>query len=225
MFKAFKLVIKKWFVWLMALPPIIGSLKFYFPEKNNFLSKLIHWVSDNQIVLLLFILTIAIFAVLVEVIKKSEIRTVDKPKKNLKPLPANFELEKIQNGNYEWIFKVGRYFNPESTPEKDRFVDAIEMSKTRCVLCNSDIKKNVSFGHYGRDRGACCPNKVCKLHKKPISESELEHLEGQTEIQFISTVRKDFEKYWKIYCDEYKNRTKGKYDNYVSPIRKLFYKT
>ena len=139
-------------------------------------------------------------------------RESGKPKKELKPLKASFELETIQKDNYEWVFKIGRYFYPDSTPDIDKFIDAIEMSKTRCVLCKSDIEKNVSFGFPNRKRGARCPNRECELYEKLISGYKFEDLEEQEKIKFISAVRKNFDKYWKIYCDEYNRITKGKND-------------
>lgn len=221
MIEVLKLVFKKWVIFLITIPPIISSLTFYFPEKNGYGLKIVYWVSEYQFYLMLGILIFAMFSIIVDNLKSGNLNEKEKPKKVLKSLPANIELETIQKENFEWVFKVGRYFTPDSKPEEDKLIEEIDMSKTRCIKCKSKIKKGVSAGFYNRrERFAQCPNQECELNKKLVSDYELENIEEQEKINFKSKVRLDFKKYWKIYYDEYYRITGGKFDEYQPPIRK-----
>lgn len=223
MIEVFKLVIKKWFYLLIiVLPQGFGAIRFLFPDKN-FAIEISDYVTENRLIIFLVTLIIALIGFIIDFGRKKVKDSVEEPKKELKSLPANFELETIQKDNYEWVFKIGRYFYPDSTPDIDKFIDAIEMSKTRCVLCKSDIENNVSFGFpTPKKRGARCPNRECELYEKLNLEYEFEDLEKQEEIKFISAVRKNFDKYWKIYCKKYDEATNGKYDEFVDPIEQMW---
>ena len=225
MIKVLKLVIKKWFYLLIiVLPQGFGAIRFLFPDKN-FAIIISDYVSENRLIIFLVTFIITLFGIIIDLNRKKETESVEEPKKVLKSLPANFELETIQKENFEWVFKVGRYFTPDSKPEEDKFIEEIDMSKTRCIKCKSEIIKGVSTGFYNRkERYAQCPNQECELNKKLVSDYELENIEEQENLKFISSVRLDFDKYWQIYCRKYNKITNGKNDEFVQPIRKLFYK-
>lgn len=217
MIKAIKLVFKKWYTWLSWIP----LLGFFFPINDI---KYFNWYEvEHGIIIVIGIFLFAAIVVIKE-LNISDFKIDERPKSYLKPLPANFELETIQKENFEWIFKVGSYFTPDSMPEEDRFIEEIEMSKTRCKNCKNEIKKNISTGYNPRAQYAQCPNQECELHEAVKNEYELESLEEQEKLKFISSVRLDFDKSWQIYCRKYNKITNGKNDEFVQPIRNLYYK-
>ena len=67
------------------------------------------------------------------------------------------------------------------------------------------------------------PEKGEKIPDKRVFGIE-ENLEEQANLIFISSVRLDFNKYWQIYCRKYNKITNGKNDEFVQPIRKMFFK-
>lgn len=200
--------------------------KFIFPEKD-FAIKISDFIIGNRLIIVLISLVILLICVLIEVfikVKKTEIdeRGNLKSKPPLKSLKEEFLLSTYSIDNFEWKFKVGRFYDPTTNPDEDEFINDIEMSKTYCVKCKSKIKKGVSAGFYNRrERFAQCPNQECELNKKFISDYELENIEEQENLKFISRVRMDFDKYWGIYYDEYYRITGGKFDEYPPPIRKM----
>ena len=218
MIEALKLVFKKWYTWLFWLP----VLDLFFPINKI---KYLEWYKvEHGIIIVILVFLFAAITVIKE-FNVIDCEIDQKPKNNLKQLPANFELETIQKDNFEWVFKVGRYFTPDSKPEEDKFIEEIEMSKTRCIKCKSEIIKGVSPGFYNtKERYTQCPNQECELNKKLVSDYELENIEEQENLKFISSVRLDFDKYWQIYCRKYNKITNGKNDEFVQPIRKMFFK-
>lgn len=215
----------KWIISTIVVA-IISYLIIQFLRDENY--SIIKENFFNILTLIGIFIGIGIFLAMYNTMKEQEAVINDSrfsnPKKNLKQMIDKFELETIKKNNYEWTFTVGRYFWHYETPEKNKFIDAIEMSNTKCLLCKSDIQRNVSLGFPNREIGAKCPNRECELHENLNLEYELKDLEQQEKIKFISAVRKNFDKYWKTYCDEYNRITKGKYDQFVDPIIQMWQK-
>jgi len=93
------------------------------------------------------------------------------------------------------------------------------MSKAQCIKCKTDIKQKISQRFHHQNEIAVCPNKKCKLSEKPIYQFKLEEIEEQVKLKFISSIRLEFDKYWKIYCNKYDKITGGKYEEYQLPIK------
>ncbi|MBL7110034.1 MAG: hypothetical protein ISS11_07335 [Candidatus Marinimicrobia bacterium] len=209
--------------WIIStiIAAIIGYLIIQFLRGENY-SILNDNLSNILILIIVFIgigIIIAMYKIMRDQEKVINNNRFSNPRKNLKDMLDNFELETIQKDNYEWTFKVGRFHSPKSNPDVDEFIEDIKMSKTRCVKCKSEIKKDVTTGFYNRkERYAQCPKQDCELYETLINDYELENIVEQEKINFKSKVRLDFKKYWKIYCKEYDRLTKGKYDDFEKPL-------
>jgi len=208
--EALKLVFKKWSAWLSAI--LVFDLVFPIND-----IKFLDWYSfEHSIIIAAGSMLIASIFVIKDLTKYPN--EIEKPEKALKRLPKSFPLKVVSFKVYEWSISTRRCYRPDEEPEIEKFIDNSEISKTKCENCKSDIEWNVYLTHYS---GRCvrCPKRSCDNYEKLISESEMKEVDKQIWLEFVSAVRSDFKKYWKIYCNEYNSITKGNNDDFANPVQ------
>ena len=223
MWKAFTLVLKNFpgkrlFPLASVILGIIADRfvgRYLFQESGSDFTRLASTIATAAYFLFAYILAAYVISTLRIISRYSLDKII--PEKSVKklPLPSKISIDQLSDGIAQVKVFVARNWAPNNQKaDVEEFLRSVELSAPFCPACKADLVGRYDTGDLFN---YLCPDSQC-VNKGVLYDFNIDTFKQNILSKFSGKVRKDFDKYWQIYVDEYKKLTDGHVEKYQDPL-------